>query len=80
MSLISLDYVQAQLQTVREECERKIVMLREGEKQGRFCNTPVESAKLSTTYTCSITFHCCSEESGVQRENKRLQGLLEKMR
>ena len=29
-------YTQARLKTVREECEQKIVMLREGEKQGNY--------------------------------------------
>ena len=68
--------MQAQLETVREECERKIVMLREGEKHGKQHIIFFDLIAL-----CHGGFICTqSGESEVQRENNRLQGLLEKMR
>ena len=68
---------QDQLETTREECERKIMALREEEKNGEL-NESVCRLVVSVRVSCFCYWYTADVE--VQRENKRLQGVIEKMR
>ena len=65
------------LDTMREECERRVLEMKGEEKRGKLC-------LMIRLLTCAIIIvsllFCISEEAEVRQENRRLMAVIDKMK